>query len=95
MKLTHWSKQSLSPLKSVWPQLVGLGVFLVLWQFGAMRYGMVVLPSPLETWAAIGQIATTGKLGDALLNTSFHIFCCFHFSCLTRNPFRHYCRYSI
>ncbi|MDJ0636629.1 MAG: ABC transporter permease [Xenococcaceae cyanobacterium MO_188.B29] len=77
MNLTHWSKQSLSLLKSVWPQLVGLGVFLVLWQFGAMHYGMVVLPSPLETWAAIGRIATTGQLGDALLTTGFHIFAAF------------------
>ncbi len=71
------SKTPLRPLKPILPKLVGLGIFLVLWQFGAMRYGTVVLPSPLETWRAIGRLVATGKLGDALLTTSFHLFAAF------------------
>jgi NitT/TauT family transport system permease protein len=77
MESTHWIKKYLRLLKPIWPELVGLVIFLVLWQFGAMRYGTVVLPSPLETWAAIGRLAARGKLGSAILTTSFHLFAAF------------------
>ncbi|MGK7945521.1 MAG: ABC transporter permease [Microcystaceae cyanobacterium] len=59
--------------KSILPELVGLTLFLGLWQWGAMRYGSVVLPSPSETWAACHNLAITGKLKDELLITSFHL----------------------
>ena len=77
MKLTYWSQKPLRSLKPILPELVGLVIFLVLWQLGAMRYGTVVLPSPLETGAAIGRLATTGKLGSAILTTSSHLFAAF------------------
>ena len=77
MSLTLWSKNSLRPLKSILPELVSLGIFLFLWQLGAMHYGSIVLPSPIETAIAIKRLATTGKLGDALLTTSFHLLAAF------------------
>lgn len=66
----HW-------IQPILPELIGLGLFLGLWQVGAMRIGTVVLPSPLETWSALGRLATTGKLGNAALITSFHVFTAF------------------
>jgi len=63
--------------KLILPQLIGLGFFLVLWEWGAIRYGSVVLPSPLETGAALIRLATTGKLINAILTTSFHLFAAF------------------
>ena len=77
MESTHWSQKYLRLWKPIWPELVGLGIFLVLWQLGAMRYGTVVLPSPLETWSAIGRLAATGKLGSAILITTFHLLAAF------------------
>ena len=50
---------------------------MLLWQLGAMQYGSVVLPTPLETAAALVRLATTGKLVNAILTTSFHLFIAF------------------
>ncbi len=72
-----WSKNLLPSLKPILPQLVGLGMFLILWQLGAMHYGSIVLPSPKETAIAFWRLATTGKLQDALLTTSFHLLAAF------------------
>ncbi len=77
MNLNRGSQHLLKWIQPIVPELIGLGIFLVLWQFGAMRYSTVVLPSPLETGAAIGRLATTGKLGSAILTTSFHLFSAF------------------
>ncbi|VEP18368.1 NitT/TauT family transport system permease protein [Hyella patelloides LEGE 07179] len=77
MNLTLWSKKPLYHLKPILPELVGLAIFLILWQLGAMQYGSIVLPSPRETGIAIGRLATTGQLGDALLTTSFHLLAAF------------------
>ncbi len=77
MSLTLWSKNPLLPLKPILPELVSLGIFLGLWQLGAMHYGSVVLPSPKETAIALKNLAITGKLGDALLTTSFHLLVAF------------------
>ncbi len=77
MNLNRGSQHLLKWIQPIVPELIGLGIFLVLWQFGAMRYSSVVLPSPLETGAAIGRLATTGKLGSAILTTSFHLFSAF------------------
>ncbi|MGK7930793.1 MAG: ABC transporter permease [Microcystaceae cyanobacterium] len=73
MALNTWYQQRFRLFKSIWPELFGLTLFLGLWQWGAMRYGSVVLPSPLETWTAGQDLAITGKLKDALLITSFHL----------------------
>ncbi len=72
-----WSKNLLPSLKPILPQLVGLGVFLILWQLGAMHYSSIVLPSPKETAIAFWRLATAGKLGDALLTTCFHLITAF------------------
>ncbi len=77
MNSTLWSKNPLHSLKSILPELVGLGGFLLSWQLGAMHYGSIVLPSPRETAIAIWRLGTTGKLGDALLTTSFHLLVAF------------------
>ena len=77
MNLNRGSQHLLKWIQPIVPELIGLGIFLILWQFGAMRYSTVVLPSPLETGAAIGRLATTGKLGSAILTTSFHLFSAF------------------
>ncbi len=70
--------QKLLPLsKLILPQLVGLGCFLLLWQVGSMQYSSLILPSPLETWAAFDRLATTGKLVNAILTTSFHLLSAF------------------
>jgi ABC-type nitrate/sulfonate/bicarbonate transport system permease component len=74
MPLNPWYHQSFRPFKSFWPELVGLALFLGLWQWGAMHYGSIVLPSSSETWMAGQDLAITGKLKDALLITSFHPF---------------------
>lgn len=67
------SQKILGIFKRIMPQLVGLGSVLILWQLGAMQYGSVVLPTPLETGTAIVGLATTGKLANAVLNTSIHL----------------------
>ena len=77
MNPTLWSKNPLRPLQLILPELVGLGIFLILWQLGAMHYGSIVLPSPWETGLAIWRLATTGKLENALLITSFHLLAAF------------------
>ncbi|MDJ0620079.1 MAG: ABC transporter permease [Calothrix sp. MO_192.B10] len=77
MNSNHCSQKSLRLVRAILPELVGLAIFLVLWQFGAMHYGSVVLPSPLETWAAFAGLATTGKLGTAIFTTSFHLLSAF------------------
>jgi NitT/TauT family transport system permease protein len=77
MSLTLWSKNPLHPLKPILPELISLGIFLFLWQLGAMHYGSVVLPSPKETAIALGRLAMTGKLTDALVTTSFHLLAAF------------------
>lgn len=64
-------------IASLLPQLIALGSFLLLWQWGAIEYGSVILPSPLETAIAIVRLTTTGKLVNALLTTSFHLFTAF------------------
>ncbi len=77
MSLTLWSKNPLLPLKLILPELMGLGIFLCLWQLGAMHYGSIVLPSPRETAIAMWRLATTGKLTEALVTTSFHLLTAF------------------
>ncbi|MGK7894940.1 MAG: hypothetical protein AB4372_15300 [Xenococcus sp. (in: cyanobacteria)] len=72
-----WSKNLFPSLKPVLPQLVGLGVFLILWQLGAMHYSSIVSPSPKETVIAFWRLTTAGKLQDALLTTSFHLLAAF------------------
>ncbi len=77
MNSNRGSQHPLHPIQPIWPELIGLGLFLALWQVGAMGYSTVVFPSPLETWAALERLATMGKLGNAFLTTSFHLFSAF------------------
>ncbi|MDJ0726567.1 MAG: ABC transporter permease subunit [Prochloraceae cyanobacterium] len=42
-----------------------------------MQYSKVVLPSPIETGAALARLLTTGKLLSAILTTSFHLLSAF------------------
>lgn len=55
------------------PQLLGFSSFLALWQIVAMQYNSVVLPSPLETWAAIQRLMLTGAVGQTILTTSIRL----------------------
>lgn len=73
MNSNSWNQAYFRWFRLILPELLGLGTFLLLWQFGAMHYSMVILPSPLETWAAIGRLATTGKLENAILTTSLNL----------------------
>lgn len=62
------------------PELLGLVIFLILWQLGAMQYNKLILPSPGETWSAIARLAETGKLTRAIMTTSFHLLIAFSFT---------------
>ena len=77
MRLTRGIQLPLHWIQPLFPQAIGLVLVLAIWQIGAMQYSTVVLPSPLETWAAVGRLATTGVLADAILTTSFHLFSAF------------------
>lgn len=77
MRLTREIQLPLHWIQLLLPQVIGLGVVLAIWQIGAMHYSTVVLPSPLETWAAVERLVTTGVFVDAILTTSFHLFSAF------------------
>lgn len=53
-----------------WLGAAGLGAFLALWQVGAWRYNPVVLPSPLATAGALVELALSGELARALIQTT-------------------------
>ncbi len=56
------------------PELLGLSVFLTLWQLAARHYSALVLPSPLETLSALKNLAATDKLTSAVVATTLHTF---------------------
>lgn len=51
--------------KNVWYTL-GVGLILLGWQLFSAHYGRVIVPSPLETWQALVEIATSGEMLENL-----------------------------
>lgn len=45
---------------------IGIGLMLAVWQLLSMRYSIVIIPSPIETWRAIIGIVTSGELTENL-----------------------------
>lgn len=66
---TGWRALSstLSYLWSGWGAIASLCLFAALWQWGADRYGSLILPGPLEAFARLGQLFEAGQAGLELM----------------------------
>lgn len=70
MNLLHsWLRGLPAYLWSGWGALASLFLFLTLWEAGALYYGALVLPSPLETFARLQQLIAEGSAWPELLTT--------------------------
>ncbi len=57
----QWMKDALAYLWGVWAAAAGLLLLIALWQAGHESYGSFILPSPSETFAALGRLAEDGR----------------------------------
>jgi NitT/TauT family transport system permease protein len=67
-------RKFLKAIVVILPELIGFLGFITLWQLGAMQYNPVILPSPLETFIALKNLAATNRLTDAIFTTIFDTF---------------------
>ncbi len=67
MKYEKFNKNVLELIPVVLPELIGFIGFITIWQILAMQYSSIILPSPLETQAALKNLATSNQLTPAIL----------------------------
>ncbi|MBA1263565.1 ABC transporter permease [Stutzerimonas sp. NM35] len=67
--LRSWLRGLPGYLWSGWGALSSLFLLLALWDAGALYYGSLVLPSPLETFARLQQLIAEGSAWPELLAT--------------------------
>lgn len=59
-------------IRAIALRAVAIAALLGLWQWGAGQTTAIVLPSPGETRAALGQLWSAGVVGPAVAATAFH-----------------------
>jgi NitT/TauT family transport system permease protein len=64
-----WLRDSLAYLWGGWAAVAGLALLAALWQAGHDSYGSFILPSPLETLAALARLTGDGRAVPAAMVT--------------------------
>nr|MDJ0557256.1 ABC transporter permease [Microcoleaceae cyanobacterium MO_207.B10] len=72
MKSDNFNKSIVELMLVILPELIGFLGFIIFWQLLAMQYSEIILPSPLETLAALQNLATTDRLNQAVLTTTLN-----------------------
>lgn len=55
-----------------WISFIGIGLFVLIWHWGALRYNPVILPSPYETVVALVRLFQEGHVVTAAYITGIH-----------------------